>query len=222
MLAVIALAVQRPGAVALTPWAGRPLVRARVQLVEGLDAEGDAVGPGIFGGNVQRASDGTIVIGRQYEDHNSLPGPVYAGGGYTPLNAAIRAADLDTVARILADDPSLADEVSTGGARPLHVCGMSPRAQEAAQLLVDAGADVEATDTWGYTPLQRAATNNLARSAAVLLRAGADPARPSGLERRGDSARKLARRLRSFAVLKAIQDWEEARGIPLPDDEMRL
>ena len=32
----------------------------------------------------------------------------------------------------------------------------------------------------------------------------------------------LARRLRSFAVLKVFQQYELARGIPLPDDEIEL
>ena len=27
-----------------------------------------------------------VVIGKQYQNHNSRPGPVYAGGGYTPVN----------------------------------------------------------------------------------------------------------------------------------------
>ena len=27
-----------------------------------------------------------VVIGKQYQNHNSRPGPVYAGGGYTPIN----------------------------------------------------------------------------------------------------------------------------------------
>ena len=37
-----------------------------------------------------RDAAGTVVIGKQFEEHNSLPGPVYAGGGYTLLSAAIR------------------------------------------------------------------------------------------------------------------------------------
>lgn len=51
-------------------------------LGEGLDAESDAVGPGIYGGRVERDARGALVIGQQYEQHNPLPGPVYAGGGY--------------------------------------------------------------------------------------------------------------------------------------------
>ena len=45
---------------------------------------------------------------------------------------------------------------------------------------------------------------------------------PSGLDGSGESARDLARRLRSFAVLKVFQQHELARGLALPDDEIEL
>lgn len=198
------------------------LVRCRAVASDGLDAEADAVGPGIFGGRVERYANGSIVIGRQFEDHNSLPGPVYAGGGYTDINAAIRVANLEKVSALLRAQPDLANEISTGGARPLHVCGMSQTGQRAASLLVQAGAELDARDTWGYTPLQRMATNNLALAADVLVRAGASHLIPSGTEGTGDSARELARRLRSFAVLRVFQQFEEENGIPWPEGEPRL
>lgn len=56
---------------------------------EGFDPYADTVGPGIYGGIVQRDAEGKIVIGRQYQNHNPRPGPVYAGGGYTPMSNAI-------------------------------------------------------------------------------------------------------------------------------------
>ena len=52
------------------------------------------------------------------------------------------------------------------------------------------------------------ATNDLGVGAAALLRAGADRLRPSGLEGAGESARELALRLRSFAVLREMQRYE--------------
>ena len=82
--------------------------------------------------------------------------------------------------------------------------------------------DIDATDTWGYTALQRMATNGLAEGAEALLAAGADHRRPSGLEGAGDSARALARRLRSYSVLRLFQQWELARGESLPDGEPEL
>ena len=139
--------------------------------LEGLDAESDSVGPGIYGGNVQRDADGNVVIGQQYEEHNPLPGPVYAGGGYTPLSKAIRTGP-EAVATLLAAEPELAWEVSTGGATPLHVCGMSPRGQHSTPLLLDGARNIEARDAWGYTALQRHATNDLASGARALIEAG--------------------------------------------------
>eukprot|EP00967_Tisochrysis_lutea_P105541 scaffold161006_cov29-Tisochrysis_lutea.AAC.1 len=194
---------------------------APVRCVEGLDAESDSVGPGIYGGNVLRDESGRIVIGKQFEEHNALPGPVYAGGGYTPMSAAIRKSP-QAVAELIARSPELATEISTGGATPLHVSAMSSQGQYSAQLLINAGADIEAVDSWGYTPIQRAAANNLPVAAEALRRAGADHNRPSGLEGTGDSARALARRLRAFGVLKCFQQWELIHGIPLPDDEIEL
>mmetsp|Transcript_63062 Transcript_63062/g.142268 ORF Transcript_63062/g.142268 Transcript_63062/m.142268 type:complete len:232 (-) Transcript_63062:489-1184(-) len=188
---------------------------------EGLDAEADAVGPGIYGGRVERDSSGSVVIGKQFEEHNSRPGPVYAGGGYTEMSAAIMAGP-EAVAGLLSPSSGLVHEVSTGGATPLHVCCMTDRGQLSAGLLIEAGSELEARDTWGYTALQRAATNNLPVAADALVKAGASHTSPSGLEKTGESARDLARRLRSFSVLKVFQSWERANGIPLPEGEFEL
>lgn len=194
-------------------------------MVEGLDAESDSVGPGIYGGRVQLDAFGNIEIGQQFEQHNALPGPVYAGGGYTELSQAIRTSP-DAVRSLLDVQPDLAHEVTTGGATPLHVCAMSQIGQNSMALVVaarsPAAADVDAVDTWGYTALQRCATNNLAEGAKALLAAGASHSRPSGLEGTGDSARALALRLRAFGVLKAFQQHELAQGLPLPEGEIEL
>ena len=56
----------------------------------GFDPYADSVGPGIYGGIVKRDADGQIEIGAQYQNHNKRPGPVYAGGGYTPINTALK------------------------------------------------------------------------------------------------------------------------------------
>ena len=198
-------------------------------MMEGLDAESDSVGPGIYGGRVARDHNGDIIIGQQFEQHNSLPGPVYEGGGYTELSAAIRTSADATRAALLAQTEH-ALEITTGGATPLHVAAMSANGEHSMQLILharrylgrDAPGDVDAIDTWGYTALQRCATNNLARGAAALLAAGACHTRCSGLEGTGDSARQLALRLRSYAVLKVFQQHELALGQPLPDGEIEL
>lgn len=191
--------------------------------LEGLETESDSVGPGIYGGLVQRDVRGGIIIGKQFQEHNSLPGPVYAGGGYTELSQAIRKGPLEVEAALEAA-PEMAFEISTGGATPLHVCAMSRVGQQSMQRLIDArhGAYLDALDTWGYTALQRCATNGLAAGAIALVAAGASHIRPSGLDGRGESARQLALRLRAFGVLKVFQQYELWQGMALPDGEIEL
>lgn len=68
------------------------------------------------------------------------------------------------------DQKKLANIVMTGGARPLHMCGMS-RGGDASSLiaaLIKYGADVNAKDNYELTPLDRLASNNVAGS--TLLR----------------------------------------------------
>ena len=122
----------------------------------------------------------------------------------------------------------VSDEVTTGGATPLHVCGMSQAGQRCTALIAQAragmGCDVDARDTWGYTALQRHATNNLGVGAQALLEAGASHTVPSGFADSGtrDSARQLALRLRAFACLKVFQQHELSLGQELPDGEIEL
>merc|ERR1719183_2922849 len=141
---------------------------------EGLDPYADTVGPGIYGGIVQRDSNGEVVIGKQYQNHNTRPGPVYAGGGYTPMSNALRYG-AKALKPLLDKYPDLVNDVSTGGASPLHMCGMGRDNQHATAYLIKRGADIEALDTYGMTPLHRMASNNLGIGAKALLEAGADP-----------------------------------------------
>ena len=130
---------------------------------EGFDPYGDSVGAGIYGGTVKRDDMGQVVIGEQYQNHNPRPGPVYSGGGYTPT--AKRLSDAAALEAWLDAHPDLVNEFTTGGAQPLHNCGMSARNQDQVSLLVARGGDIEAIDTYGYTPLHRASL--LGRDAVV-------------------------------------------------------
>lgn len=94
--------------------------------------------------------------------------------------------------------------------------------QYSTKLLISAGGNVDARDSWGYTPLQRAATNDLDEAARALLESGASQTAPSGTELKGESARELAKRLRSFKVLKVIQQFEISRNVALPEGEYQL
>jgi hypothetical protein len=168
---------------------------------EGFDPYADAVGAGIYGGNVLYNKDGSVVIGAQYQDHNPRPGPVYARTGYSEMSAAVGAGP-EAVASVLARDPSLRAEISTGGAQPLHTCGMSNRGQMSTEVLVKAGAELDAIDTYGYTPLMRMASNNLAVGAQVLVDAGADiNFRTAG----GETPLRVAQSSRALAVVAVLQ-----------------
>lgn len=135
---------------------------------EGFNPYADSVGAGIYGGIVKRDEKGDIVIGEQYQNHNSNPGPIYAGGGYTPMVNALRKGEVE-VGKLLAKYPDLVNEVSTGGATPLHMCGMSSQNQKVTAFLIKNGANIEAVDTYGFKPLHRMASNNLAIGAEALL-----------------------------------------------------
>lgn len=108
---------------------------------DGFDPYADSVGPGIYGGNVKRDENGEIVIGEQYQGHNPKPGPVYAGGGYAPIVAALRIGK-EAVEEVLDAHPDVVNEVTTGGATPLHMCGMNQRNQLMTALLIERGGDM--------------------------------------------------------------------------------
>jgi len=140
---------------------------------EGFNPYADSVGPGIYGGRVKRDSKGDIIVGAQYQNHNPRPGPVYAGGGYTPMSNALRLGQ-DAIKPLLDKFPDLVNEVTTGGATPLHMCGMGRDNQLSTAYIITRGGNLEAIDTYGMRPLHRMASNNLAIGAEALLAAGAD------------------------------------------------
>jgi len=123
---------------------------------------------------VLRDAQGSIVWGSQYQGHNPRPGPVYDGTGYTRISKAIQHGAA-AVEKFLNETPEAVHEVTTGGATPLHMCGMSRNGQMVTALVIARGGDIEARDTYGFTPLHRMASNNLAVGARALLNAGADP-----------------------------------------------
>ena len=169
---------------------------------DGFDPYADTVGPGIYGGNVERNENGEIVIGQQYQNHNNRPGPVYRGDGYSLMSRAIHAGE-NKVKELLRDFPDLKDEISTGGARPLHICGMSRRGQLATQALIDAGADMNALDTYNYNALHRMASNDLEIGGEALVKAGMDPNyKPPGAD---SSPNEIAQRSRAIKFLMAMQ-----------------
>lgn len=166
---------------------------------EGFDPYTNKVGPGIYGGNVKRDENGQVVIGQQYQNHNHRPGPVYAGNGYSLMSRAIHAGE-EKVKELLKQRPELVDDIYTGGARPLHVCGMSRKGQLATQALIDAGADLHVLDTYNYNALHRMASNDLEIGGEALVKAGIDPnykppgadSSPIGIARKTKATKFLA------------------------------
>eukprot|EP00931_Biecheleriopsis_adriatica_P115802 TRINITY_DN91557_c0_g1_i1.p1 TRINITY_DN91557_c0_g1~~TRINITY_DN91557_c0_g1_i1.p1 ORF type:complete len:370 (+),score=72.10 TRINITY_DN91557_c0_g1_i1:3-1112(+) len=177
---------------------------------EGFDPYADSVGAGIYGGRVKRDEHGMVVIGKQYQNHNPRPGPVYAGGGYTPINEALK--DASRLEELLGKFPDLANDVSTGGAMPLHMCGMSRTNQLATARLIRHGADIEALDTYGFTPLHRMASNNLAVGAQALLDAGADPEFKGGC---GQSPMAVAKSSEARDVIRVLQNFPRRKAVPV-------
>lgn len=170
---------------------------------DGFDPYADSVGPGIYGGSVQRDDQGNVVIGQQYQNHNPRPGPVYDGNGYSLMSRAIQMGP-EKVKEILADYPHLKEEVSTGGARPLHTCGMSQKGQLSTQILIDAGANIYEQDSYGYTALHRMASNNLPIGGEALVRAGQDPNQP--IKGADSTPIEIARRSRAIQFLMKMQE----------------
>lgn len=169
---MLAPAALQPHAPLRRPVLSRCATSAAMSDPDGWNPEADTVGAGIYSGRVVRDAAGAVVYGAQYAGHNPRPGPVYAGGGYTEMAQAIQRGP-EAVSALLAEGAD-ANEEATGGARPLHSCGMSRRGQASVRVLLAAGAQVDALDTYGYTPLHRMASNNLAEGARALLEAGAD------------------------------------------------
>merc|ERR1711915_804053 len=159
-----------------------------------------------YGGVVKRNEDGVIISGEQYQNHNPKPGPVYAGGGYTPINGALK--DQNRLSSLLKQFPDLVNDISTGGAQPLHMCGMSKNNQQSVRTLVSHGADIEAMDTYGFTPLLRMASNNLADGTASLLEAGADPNNTGGAR---VSPMECAQQSCASDVFTVLEKWGSER-----------
>src|SRR5579863_6185507 len=104
--------------------------------------------------------------------------------------AAIRAGDVATLQRLLADNPGLAASRLGGvakGRTPLHVAadwpGYSPNGPQIVRMLIAAGADPNARDPdqpGSETPLHWAASSDDVDVASALIDGGADVEAPDG------------------------------------------
>jgi ankyrin repeat protein len=104
--------------------------------------------------------------------------------------AAIRAGDVATLQRLLADNPGLAVSRLGGiakGRTPLHVVadwpGYFPNGPQVVRMLIEAGADPNARDPdqpSSETPLHWAASSDDVDVASALIDGGADTEAPDG------------------------------------------
>jgi len=104
----------------------------------------------------------------------------------------------------------LVNDVSTGGATPLHMCGMGRDNQHATETLIQLGGDIEALDTYGFTPLHRMASNILEVGAQALLKAGADPFTKGAC---GQTPIAVATSSGASAVLKVLKEFQDQRNV---------
>merc|ERR1712217_674582 len=82
------------------------------------------------------------------------------------------AAELEALFRTIPQEnerKKLANLVMTGGARPLHMCGMGRGGDttEFIKVLIKHGADVNAKDNYEYTAMDRLASNSVAGNAIL-------------------------------------------------------
>ena len=126
---------------------------------------------------------------------------------------AIHTGDPKVVEALLKQDKNLANDVMTGGATPLHTCGMSRKGQLVTQLIIDYGGDINAVDTYGYTPLHRMASNNLPIGAEVLLKAGAQWDHKSGKPYSGETPMSIALQSSAYDVIKVLQKYADKNEV---------
>ena len=88
------------------------------------------------------------------------------------LFAAVKSADADAVARLLAQGAD-ANAVEPDGTNALH-WAVHRDSPALVKLLIAAGVDVKAANRYGVTPLKLACINGNAAMAEILLEAGAD------------------------------------------------
>jgi hypothetical protein len=163
----------------------------------------DVVGAGVYGGIVKRDTAGAVVVGDEWPEDNRAPpahNPVHSTGPYldfakfTPENRGYthiahlimegKRAKLEALFESIEEVEArrrLANLVMTGGARPLHMCGMS-RGGDASSLietLIKFGADVNAKDNYEMTPMDRLSSNYVGGN-PLLRRHGAQPGHERG------------------------------------------
>jgi hypothetical protein len=161
----------------------------------------DVVGAGVYGGIAKRNQNGALMLGFEWPENNGNwdQGPhcriapskgtkspfldftkyTQQNRGYAGISNIVTSGDvkgLRAVFDALGSDSDkrrrLANLVMAGGARPLHMAGMTRGGNPAAvvEILLEEGADPNAFDCYAMTPLDRMQSNGVASQA--LQKAG--------------------------------------------------
>merc|ERR1719265_14152 len=162
-------------------WNNEP-IPVQTALMIGWNLPMDVVGAGVYGGIVKRDESGKVIIGDEWPENNQCPpahNPVHSKGpsldyskftsqnrGYTKIALVIMSGSASALEDIFqkteeSERSKLANLVMAGGARPLHMCGMSRGgdASDMVAVLMKYGADVNAKDNYELTPIDRLASN---------------------------------------------------------------
>ena len=175
------------------PWNGESIEVRVAAGVLGWNPMMDVVGAGVYGGIVKRDNTGQVLLGDEWPENNNnwkagphnsvaphagLRSPFLdftrvtpANRGYAHISNLVTSGDSSAVQQLfdsLGDDKQLraklANLVMAGGARPLHMCGMTRGGDpaEIVRILVAEGADPNALDNYAMTPLDRMLSNRVA------------------------------------------------------------
>merc|ERR1719487_1740126 len=174
-------------------------IPVHVALQIGWNLPMDVVGAGVYGGMVKRDASGRIIVGDEWPENNMAPpahNPVHSTGpyldftkltsrnrGYSKIARIIQqsrgqgAAELENLFQSIPQDSErkkLANLVMTGGARPLHMCGMGRGGDtsELIQVLLKYGAEVNAKDNYEYTAMDRLSSNSVAGNRVLQSHGG--------------------------------------------------
>lgn len=171
----------------LMNWNQEP-IPYHVALQIGWNLPMDVVGAGVYGGIAKRDGNGRVIVGDEWPEDNLSPpahNPVHSKGpyldfskltsenrGYSKIVRIIQqsrgqaATELEALFQRVPepDRKKLANLVMSGGARPLHMCGMGRGGDtsELIRVLIKYGADVNAKDNYEYTPMDRLSSNSVA------------------------------------------------------------
>ena len=150
-------------------------------------------------------------------------GGLFDGDG--AILVAAEARDVEAVAGLLADDPSLVNAMDVYDKTPLHLAAEHDH-RRLAELLLDAGAELEPETGWGMTPLQWAANMGSSEVGQLLLSRGAQlnlwAAAGLGLLVRVRAFWDGDGRLEPGAAQTRYEEQDDGRWarVPPPDDEL--